>query len=99
VRPEHLNDDVPGRAFDKLYEHDVTALFSGLGAQVAQRLGLRGSTVHLDSTRFHADGEYDYEPEAGGIEITQGYSRDHRAELNQAVLNLLVEQRADQGSG
>lgn len=93
-RPEHLNDDVLGRALDTLYEHDVTALFRGLGAQAAQRLGLRGSTVHLDSTSFHADGEYAYDAQGGVIEIVPGYSRDHRPELNQAVLNLVVEQRA-----
>lgn len=72
----------------------MTALFSGVGAQAAQRLGLRGSTVHLDSTRFHADGEYAYDAQDGVIEIVPGYSRDHRPELNQAVLNLVVEQRA-----
>ena len=94
IEAKHLNDDVLGRALDSLYEYDVTTLFSGIGAQAAQRLGLRDSTVHLDSTSFHADGAYDWEAEEGVIEITQGYSRDHRPELNQAVLNLVVEQRA-----
>lgn len=94
VEAEQLNDDVLGRALDRLYDHDVSAVFSGLGAQAARRLGLSGATVHLDSTSFHADGEYDYEPETGVIELVPGYSRDHRPELNQAVLNLVVEQRA-----
>lgn len=94
VRPEPLNDDVLGRALDSLYEHDVTALFSGVGAQAAQRLGLRGSTVPLDSTSFHADGEYAYDAQDGVIEIVPGYRRDHRPELNQAMLNRVVEPRA-----
>lgn len=42
VRAEHLNDDVLGRALDSLYEHDVTALFSGLGALLSATAGFAG---------------------------------------------------------
>src|SRR5512144_458574 len=45
---EHLNDDVLGRALDRLYEHDVTPLFLLISAQACQRLGLVGATVHRD---------------------------------------------------
>jgi transposase len=48
ILAEHLNDDVLGRALDRLYEHDVTALFMLISAQACQRLGLTGSTVPLD---------------------------------------------------
>ncbi|MGC1954039.1 MAG: hypothetical protein WA970_16010 [Gammaproteobacteria bacterium] len=34
------------------------------------------------------------EPEAGVIHITRGYSRDHRADLNQVVLELIAENQA-----
>ncbi|MBK1650580.1 hypothetical protein CKO36_18985 [Rhabdochromatium marinum] len=51
---------------------------------------------HLDSTSFHVDGDYnsDIEDPTGVIRITQGYSRDHRADLNQVVLQLLCERQA-----
>jgi transposase len=94
IRPAHLNDDVLGRALDKLYQQDVTTLFTLLSAQAAQRLGLVGFTVHLDSTSFHVDGDYDHEEHYGIVEITKGYSRDRRPDLNQIMLNLIVENRA-----
>lgn len=94
VLPEHLNDDVLGRALDSLYEQDVTTLFTLISAQACQRLGLVGSTVHLDSTSFHVDGDYDHKEEMGVVTITKGYSRDQRPDLNQVMLNLIVDNRA-----
>ena len=94
VLAEHLNDDVLGRTLDTLYEHDVTTLFMAISAQACQRLGLGGSVVHLDSSSFHVDGDYEHAEEAGVVTLTQGYSRDQRPDLNQIVLNLIVENRA-----
>ncbi len=84
IEAAHLNDDVMGRALDCLYEHDVTALYRQLAQQAAQRLGLEVEYVHLDSSSFHVDGRYNSEepPEGGVIHLTQGYSRDHRPDLN-----------------
>jgi transposase len=66
--------------------------------KAARRLGLKVKTGHLDSTSLHVDGNYNHEElgldEVKVIRITQGYSRDHRAELNQAILNLIVEHQA-----
>jgi transposase len=52
--------------------------------------------VHLDSTSFHVDGRYnsEEEPEAEVMHITRGYSRDHRPDLNQVRLELMVEHQA-----
>lgn len=94
ILPEHLNDDVLGRALDTLYEHDVTGLYTLISAQACARLGLVRLTAHLDSTSFHVDGDYDREAELGVVELRPGYSRDQRPDLNQVMLNLIVEQRA-----
>lgn len=84
------------RALDALYEHDVTALYAQLSAQAARRLGLKGRVGHLDSTSFHVDGDYNSAepPQAQVIHITPGYSRDHRPDLNQVVLELMTEHQA-----
>ncbi|PON12874.1 hypothetical protein C2W62_37310 [Candidatus Entotheonella serta] len=52
--------------------------------------------VHLDSTSFHVDGRphQDEKPDEGVIHITRGYSRDHRPDLNQVILELIVEHQA-----
>lgn len=96
ITAAHLNDDVLGRALDTLYLHDVTTLYRQVAHQAAQRLGLDVQFVHLDSSSFHVDGRYnsDEPPEEGVIHITRGYSRDHRPDLNQVVLDLICEQQA-----
>lgn len=85
-----------GRALEKLYEHDVTLLYARLASQAVRRLGLTPRFGHLDTTSFHVDGQYnsETEPEAEVIHITRGYSRDHRADLNQVVLELMAENQA-----
>jgi transposase len=96
VVPTQLNDDALGRALDTLYAYGVTELYSLIAATAAARLGLAPRFTHLDSTSFHVDGRYnsDEEPEEQVIHITRGYSRDHRPDLNQVMLELMVEHQA-----
>ncbi|MFB6232280.1 MAG: IS1634 family transposase [Salinibacter sp.] len=96
IRPEHLNDDTLGRALDSLYDYGVTELFRDLAAHGAAQLGLASRFAHLDATSFLAHGEYNSERETedGVVQIRKGYSRDHRPDLNQVVLNLMVEHKA-----
>jgi transposase len=81
---------------DTLYAYGVTELYSLIAATAAQRLGLAPTFAHLDSTSFHVDGRYNSaeEPDAAVIHITRGYSRDHRPDLNQVMLDLIVEHQA-----
>ena len=52
--------------------------------------------MHLDSTSVHVDGRYnsDEPPSEQVVHITKGYSRDHRPDLNQVMLELIVEHQA-----
>jgi len=95
IKAEHLNDDVMGRTLDKLYSYDVTNIYSMLAARTVQRLKLSSSFAHLDSTSFHVDGKYNQESSSEGVvKVTKGYSRDHRPDLNQIVLQLICEGQA-----
>ena len=80
IGPEHLNDDVTGRALEKLYEHGVTLVYARLASQALRRLGLKPRFGHQDTTSFHVDGQYnsETEPEAGVVHITRGYRRDQQ---------------------
>jgi transposase len=55
--------------------------------------------AHLDTTSFHVDGRYNSdhfdENAEGVIHVSKGYSRDHREDLNQVVLELITESRAN----
>ena len=96
VATEQRNDDALGRALDTLYDSGVTALYSLLATTAAKRLGLAPRLAPLDSTSVHVDGRYNSaeEPEAEVMHITWGYSRNHRPDLNQVMLELLVEHQA-----
>jgi transposase len=96
IQASHLNDDTLGRTLDTLYAYGVTELYSLVAVSAATRLGLRPTFAHLDTTSFHVDGRYnsDEEPEAQVVHITKGYSRDHRPDLNQVMLELVVEHQA-----
>lgn len=96
IRPDHLNDDTLGRALDTLYEPEVTGLYALVAAEAGRRLGLKVTVGHLDITRFHVNGADNSadDPVAEVVPIPSGYSRDHRPDLKQVMLPLLVEPRA-----
>jgi transposase len=96
ITPAQLNDDTLGRAFDTLYTSGVTTLYSLIAATAAKRLCLAPRFAHLDSTRFPVDGRYHSAaaPAEQVVHLTRGYSRDHRPDLNQVMLELIVEHQA-----
>jgi transposase len=96
IEAAQLNDDTLGRTLDELYQKGVTQTYLQVAPQAMQRLGVGVKACHLDSTSFHTDGRYnsDSGAEEGVIHITRGYSRDHRPDLNQVSLQLIVDQQA-----
>lgn len=96
IRAEHINDDALGRCLDALYELGVSPLYQVLAQKTVEHLGLSIKALHVDITSFHVDGEYAVEDddETKRIQLVQGYSRDHRPELNQVILELICESQA-----
>ncbi|WP_305908939.1 IS1634 family transposase [Methylomarinum sp. Ch1-1] len=98
ITAAQLNDDLLGRTLDAIHAYGCSSLYGQLAVHSVQKLGLLCQTGHLDSTGFHVDGVYNGELPADEdsqlIHITQGYSRDHRPDLNQVVLQLPVERQA-----
>jgi transposase len=88
IKPEHLNDDRLGNVLDEVYAAGLSELFLEISLAAANKFEVKRETAHLDSTSFHVDGAY-AEPEPGVIEITYGYSRDHRPDLKQFMMNLI----------
>jgi transposase len=105
VTADALNDDCLGRTLDWLYEHDVTRLFAGLALRARRAFGVTVERLHADTTSFAVHGQYasptlataDTDTAAGPpegepavIEVTYGYSRDHREDLKQWMLALVT---------
>lgn len=85
-----MNDDRMGRMLDSLYEAGVTEVFLEVAKRARQAFPFPVRALHVDATRFHVHGRYEgTEEEAGAIRITHGYSRDHRPDLQQWVMNLV----------
>ena len=92
---DDFNDDTLGRCLDDLYAAGVTEVFYRVASHALQIYGIRSRFVHLDSSSFHLHGAYDPdEPEREAISVTYGYSKDHRPDLKQVVLQLITHHKS-----
>ncbi len=104
VKAEHLNDDRLGRALDELHQYGTSQFFLEASMAAVKKFGVDVSQGHLDSTSMAVDGEYkkaeleapeelvlkpEEEAEPIAIKIVRGYSRDHRPDLKQFIINLI----------
>lgn len=92
VRPEHFNRFKLGRSLDKVYAYGCDLLFSELSLSVCRQEGVDQQFNSLDTTAFSLEGEYVPDTDEQAILITHGYSKDHRPDLKQAVLEIMVSQ-------
>jgi len=96
ITANDLNQNLFGRNLDEIHEFDVTQFYMRLSAHTVRQLELPCLGAHIDTTSFHVDGDYNSDRDAneGVVKITKGYSRDHRPDLNQVGLQLIVENQA-----
>jgi transposase len=105
ILPEHLNDDRIGRIMDKLYEKGLSSLFLTIALAIIKEYQIDIDFSHLDSTSFALEGKYNQKKITDNfvkekteeelinqipIKIIRGYSRDHRPDLKQFILDLIV---------
>lgn len=101
IKAEYLNDDRLGRVLDALHEKGLNQIFVSLALAVVKKYQIKVETVHLDSSSFSVQGDYKSEPEKSeeeptqAINITYGYSRDHRPDLKQFMMDLICSSDGD----
>ena len=106
IKTDYLNDDKIGRVMDELYKYGLNDIFIEVVLEVIKKFKIDLKYSHLDSTSFHLDGEYKREEDKEKQEeekiikerpifIKKGYSRDHRPDLKQCVLDLITSQDGD----
>jgi transposase len=81
-----------GRSLDEVYTYGCDLLLSELALSVCAQEGIDQRFNHLDTTSFSLTGDYIPDSDEHAIAITHGYSKDHRPDLKQAVLELMVSQ-------
>jgi len=80
---------------EALYAKGVTEVFAQVAARALRVYGIEHRFVHVDSSSFHLHGQYEIEePNNEAITITEGYSRDHRPDLKQVVVQLITSQKS-----
>jgi len=92
VNAEHFNRFKLGRSLDKVFSYGCDLLFSEIALSVCQQEGIDLRFNCLDTSSFSLTGEYIPESDEQAILVTHGYSKDHRPDLKQAVLELMVSQ-------
>lgn len=105
IKSEYLNDYKIGRVMDKLYDYGLSKLFLLIALSAAKKYHVNLEFSHLDSSSFSVHGQYNQaqnypkkrrknelnqEIEPVPIIINHGYSRDHRPDLKQFILDLIV---------
>lgn len=101
LKAEHFNDDALGRTLDAIYDFGVSELYAIISSSVIRHLGnkygLKIESAQLDNTNFHLHGtakELKDESGTSVLEITHGHSKDHRPDLVQIGLQLIVENQS-----
>ncbi len=86
VTADHFNRFKLGRSLDKIFGYGCDMFFSEIALAVCQheKIDLRFNC--LDTTSFSLTGTYVPESDEQAITITHGYSKDHRPDLKQVVL-------------
>jgi transposase len=92
VRAEMFNRFKLGRTLDEAHAYSCDLLFSELALSVCHQEGIDARFNHLDTTSFSLTGDYVPDSDEHAIAITHGYAKDHRPDLKQAVLELMVSQ-------
>lgn len=90
VRADYFNRFKLGRSLDKVFTYGCDTLFSEVSLAACQQEGVDRRFRHVDTTTFSLYGDYVPETDEQAIVITPGYSKDHRPDLKQAVLELIT---------
>jgi transposase len=90
ISSHHLDDNALGKALDEISEYGASRLFGEVAFEIALENNLLDSLAHLDSTSMSVEGEYKKDSNENVIELTYGHSKDHRPDLKQAVMSLVV---------
>jgi transposase len=81
-----------GRTLEEVSAYGCDLLCSELALAVCVQEGIDPRFNHLDTTSFSLSGDYVPDSDEQAMTITHGYSKDHRPDLKQAVLELMVSQ-------
>lgn len=85
-----ITDYTLGHALDDIAEYGSSKLFAEVAFGIAIDNNLLDDKNHLDTTSILVHGAYEVNDDPKTIEVVRGFSKDHRPDLKQIVLSLVV---------
>jgi len=92
IEAEDLNRHRLGRTLDRIHQYGCKLLFSQISSHICQKIKLDQTFASLDTTTFSLSDEYRIDTDEHEIKINHGYSKDHRPDLKQVMLELITSQ-------
>jgi len=90
IAAEDLDDNTLGKALDEISDYGSSQLFGEIAFEIALENNLLGTLAHLDSTSMSVEGQYEVESKENIVKLTYGHSKDHRPDLKQVIMSLVV---------
>jgi transposase len=92
VNAEEISDDAIARTLDKIYEAGAENLYSKLALTAFTTFDIPLGNLHSDTSSHTFYGDYDSceDLEYDGIDITYGFSKEHRPDLKQIMVGNIV---------
>lgn len=91
IKAEDLDDHALGKALDEVADYGASKMFGEIAFEIATEHNLLGKKAHIDSTSFVLHGQYEGAlANENAVEIKHGFSKDHRPDLKQIMLSLVV---------
>ncbi|MBU3914598.1 IS1634 family transposase, partial [bacterium] len=85
-----FDDTTVARAMDAVFDNGAEKVFSAVALRASCKFSLDKRYVHFDTTSVNVWGAYDQcSPDSENINVTFGYSKDHRPDLEQFLMKML----------
>lgn len=92
ITPEKLNRHKLGRSLDDFYDYGPEPLFSQMSGHACHIEEVQTILNSLDTSSFSVTGQGYEDTDEYAVVLTHGYSKDHRPDLKQVVLEMMVSQ-------
>jgi transposase len=92
VEASHFNHYKLGRCLDDIHDYGCEKLLSEISLSACQKEGISRKFNSLDTTSISVTGDYLSSGGEGEVTINHGYSKDHRPDLKQFMVELMVSQ-------
>jgi transposase len=90
VKADDFNRFKQGRSLDRCHSYGTELLFSEIALNVCEQEKVDTRFNSTDTTSFKLTGDYLGKTDDDTVEIKLGYSKDHRPDLKQVMLEMMV---------